>query len=157
MDFDNNIGVSACLVGKSCRYDGSHCLVEEISNLLFTGNVIIVCPEELAGLVTPRDPAIIVGGTGEDVLDGKAKVMTIKGEDLTDAYIEGAKNCLKLLKENNIKTVIFKKHSPSCGFGEIISDFSGNVKKGNGVTVALLLRNGIKVMTEEDYLKSIGM
>lgn len=41
-----------------------------------------MCPEILGGFSTPREPAEIVGGNGEDVLDGKAKVIEKTGRDV---------------------------------------------------------------------------
>lgn len=37
--------------------------------------------------MTPREPAEIVGGTGEDVLNGTAKVVEFSGNDVSDMYI----------------------------------------------------------------------
>jgi uncharacterized protein YbbK (DUF523 family) len=60
--------VSACLVGVNCRYDGSNNIQPELVKKLATGCFLPVCPEQLGGLPTPRIPAEILGGTGEDLL-----------------------------------------------------------------------------------------
>lgn len=39
-------------------------------------DTVLICPEVLGGLPTPRPSAEIIGGNGDDVLDGKAKVIT---------------------------------------------------------------------------------
>jgi uncharacterized protein YbbK (DUF523 family) len=58
---------------------------------------------------------------------------------------------LKIAKLLGIKEAILKQRSPSCGCGLIYDGtFSGRVIKGNGITTALLQKNGIKVISEED-------
>lgn len=49
------------------------------------------------------------------------------------------------------KIAILKARSPSCGHGIIYDGtFTGNKIIGNGVTAELLLRNNIKVYTEDE-------
>jgi len=151
--FKGTVLVSACLVGKTCRYDRTHCLVREVQNLMLTTEVVMACPEELGGLFTPREQAEIIGGVGEDVLDGRARVVNKSGVDLTDYYLRGAEAFLAMAKEYDVAAVIVKSGSPSCGFGFIPDGtFSGERKDGNGVAVALLKRHGIVVMTELECL-----
>jgi uncharacterized protein YbbK (DUF523 family) len=48
-----------------------------------------------------------------------------------------------------ITTVVLKENSPSCGSSMIYNgEFSGKKVPGNGVTSALLKRNGIKVISD---------
>ena len=146
--------ISACLVGVNCKYDGKNNLQKLNSEILKKykqGKLIPVCPEQLGGLKTPRTPAQIQNASGEDVLDGKAKILTEKGADLTEQFVKGAEEVLKIAKALNIKKVIFKQRSPSCGCGQIYDGtFTKTVKEGNGITTALLKRNGILVKTEEN-------
>jgi uncharacterized protein YbbK (DUF523 family) len=143
--------ISACLVGFDVKYDGSNNFNEVISEWFATKKAIPVCPEVLGGLSTPRDPAEIVGGDGNDVLDGKAKVITKYGKDVTDAFLKGAHETLNIALETGATTVILKERSPSCG-GTMIygGEFNGQKKAGHGVTAALLKKNGIKVFSEEN-------
>jgi uncharacterized protein YbbK (DUF523 family) len=60
---------------------------------------ITVCPELLGGFTTPREPAEIIGGDGDDVLNGKAKVKEKSGRDVTDLYITGAYITLRKAQE----------------------------------------------------------
>lgn len=76
--------VSSCLAGLEVRYNGSHCLDNKIRKLFEMNKAQTVCPELLGGLATPRESAEIVGGDGEDVLDGKAKVIENSGRDVTE-------------------------------------------------------------------------
>lgn len=144
--------VSACLAGVHCRFDQKHQKDEKVLELVKNGEAIPVCPEQLGGLSTPRTPAEIVGGDGEDVLDGKAKVITKEGKDVTEAFIKGARETLRLAQMIGAKKVILKERSPSCGSCMIYDgSFSGRKKRGMGVTAALLKRNGIEVRSEEDW------
>ena len=46
--------VSACLAGVNCKYDGGNNYNEKIMELVRNGEAILVCPEQLGGLSTPR-------------------------------------------------------------------------------------------------------
>lgn len=94
-----------------------------------------VCPEQLGGLTTPRTPADLTGGDGNDVLAGRASVIDRQGQDVTRQFIHGARQCLAIAQSQNISTALLKARSPSCGLSPV-----------TGVTAALLLANGIKVI-----------
>lgn len=142
--------VSACLCGVNCKYSGGNNLDEKVLQLYNRGLAIAICPEVLAGLGTPRVPHEIVGGTGEDVLEGNAKVMSKDGIDNTLAFIHGAEKTLDIAKKLNIRKAVLKAKSPSCGCGEIYDgSFTGKKIKGNGVVSELLIKNGIQVTTEK--------
>jgi uncharacterized protein YbbK (DUF523 family) len=138
--------ISACLMGVRCRYDGGHSQNETAMNQQGTYQLIPVCPEESGGLPTPRPSAEIVGGDGDAVLDGKAKVMTADGTDVTEAFLKGAHHALEVAQSHGATHVILKARSPSCGCGDIYDGtFSGTLTSGDGVTTALLKRHGIIV------------
>ncbi|CAJ1003722.1 uncharacterized protein YbbK (DUF523 family) [Brevibacillus aydinogluensis] len=142
--------VSACLIGCQCRYDQRACLDAETETLFKEGKAIPVCPEQMGGLPTPRTPAEIVGGDGFDVLDGKARVIDRNGRDVTDAFLAGARQALKLAQAVGATSAVLKENSPSCGSSFVYDGtFSGNKKAGVGVTAALLIRNGIAVQSEQ--------
>lgn len=144
--------VSACLAGLQCRWDGKKRFMEGIGKLVEEGKAIAVCPETLGGLPVPREPAEIVGGGGGDVLDGKAKVLTKQGVDFTWTFIKGATETLKIAKGEGIQQAIFKSRSSSCGRDQIYDGtFTHTLKMGDGVATALLLREGIKVITDEEF------
>jgi uncharacterized protein YbbK (DUF523 family) len=137
------VAVSACLCGMPCRYNGEK--LEPVFNFL-DDEVIPICPELMGGMFTPRLPGEIVGGTGEDVLDGKARVINSEGEDVTEFFIKGAYRTLELLKKYDVKAAYLKSRSPSCGIGHIYDGtFRSVLVQGDGVTTALLKRNGITV------------
>ncbi|GHA96144.1 DUF523 domain-containing protein [Modicisalibacter luteus] len=141
--------VSACLAGLNVRYDASNKLDETVRRLVAEGRAIMVCPEMLGGLTTPREPAEIVGGHGQDVLDGTARVMTQSGIDVTAAFLEGAYRTLEKAQSLKATKVVLKEYSPSCGSSLIYDGrFDGKAVAGNGVTAALLQRHGIQVISE---------
>ena len=82
--------VSACLLGLPCAYDGRGRPVDGLLALAACGQVVPICPEAAGGLPIPRPPAEIVGGDGGDVLDGRARVVTVAGDDVTAAFLRGA-------------------------------------------------------------------
>ena len=134
--------VSACLIGINCRYDGKSSLNRKCFRLFKKGKLIPVCPEQLGGLTTPRERA-------ESQKSGK--VLTKSGRDVTRNFLLGAKETLKIAKALKIKEAILKAKSPSCGSG-LIKDgsFSGRLIEKDGITAALLKKNGIRVYTELD-------
>lgn len=142
--------VSSCLAGMEVRYNGTHSLNETIRELIEQNKAVAVCPELLGGFSTPREPAEIIGGDGDDVLDGSAKVIERSGRDVTDMYIQGAHAALKKARELEATAVVLKEYSPSCGSAMIYNGRFANEKiAGKGVTSALLKRHGIKVISEE--------
>lgn len=133
--------VSGCLVGLNCKYSGGNNFNEEIFNLVKEGKAIPVCPEQLGGLATPRNPAEI------KVINGERRVITNKGEDVTEQFEKGAKEVLKLAKELEITKAILQARSPSCGCGKIYSgNFDKTLVDGDGITAKLLKENGIEVI-----------
>ncbi len=148
--------VSACLIGINCRYDGENRLNDKVMKLLKHEELIPVCPEQLGGLPTPREPSGILNGSGEDVIDGKSKVYNAIGQDVTQNFTKGAHEVLKIARLYGIKDAILKQRSPSCGCGETQQmryengKYTSSLVKGDGVTAALLKRNNIRIITEED-------
>jgi len=132
---------SACLLGVRCRYDGQSKLNPKVIALLKKEVLIPVCPEQLGGLPTPRKPAEQRG----------SKVITQIEDDVTAQYKKGAEDVLAIAYILGIKEAIFKQRSPACGVGKIYDgNFSERVIKGDGITTALLKKNGISVISEED-------
>ncbi len=141
---------SACLLGIKCRYDCKAKPDKRIVDLAKRETLIPVCPEQLGGLPTPRPPQELQGCSGERILDGKGRVKNIKGKDVTEEFMRGAVQSLMIVRLYGIKEFIGKSKSPSCGCGEIYNgSFTGKLVEGNGVTAALLKKEGIKVITEE--------
>ncbi|MEK6888158.1 MAG: DUF523 domain-containing protein [Candidatus Aenigmatarchaeota archaeon] len=142
---------SACLLGIRCLYNGKSKPNEKVLTLAKNEVLIPVCPEQLGGQATPRLGAEIREGDGYDVLDKKARVIESNGNDVTDFFVNGANEVLKIAQTFDIKEAILKQRSPSCASGHIYDGtFSKTMIDGDGVTTALLKRNGIKVISEEE-------
>lgn len=131
--------VSACLLGVNCRYNKKGVLLEGLAELMDRAVLIPVCPEQLGGLSTPRDPA-------ERVND---RVVTVNGNDVTDAYRLGAEQVLALSKLYGCRLAVLKERSPSCGCGLIYDGtYTGTLAAGDGTTSELLKKHGITVYGE---------
>ncbi|UCG10168.1 MAG: DUF523 domain-containing protein [Dehalococcoidia bacterium] len=147
--------ISACLLGVKCAWSGDERYQDERALALARQESLVpVCPEQLGGLSTPRPPQEIQGGGGEGVLDGRCRVLNKEGVDVTGEFISGARETLKIAQQLNIREFIGKARSPSCGCGQVYDgSFSEKLVSGDGVTTALLKRNGIKVSNLEDLMK----
>jgi uncharacterized protein YbbK (DUF523 family) len=142
------LAISACLLGIACRYDGRRLPSPERYPLDPAVSVVPICPEQLGGLPTPRPAAQISSGSGEDVLDGRARVLDDAGRDCTAAFVRGAQETLRLCSLLGVRRAVLKSESPSCGVGTIHR--GGACAAGDGVTAALLRREGIAVSAYPD-------
>lgn len=143
--------VSACLLGCPTAYDGGARPRAELVALAARGQVLPVCPEVLGGLETPRPPSEIVTGDGDDVLDGRSRVLAANGEDVTEPFLCGAEHTLAIVQRHGITRAILRQRSPSCGSSTIYDGtHTGRLKAGCGVTVALLRRYGVIVCSEDE-------
>ena len=107
--------ISACLLGLHTRHDGDHCRREEAAALAGQACLVPVCPEQLGGLSTPRVPVEIASGCGEDVIDGRARVVTVRGDDVTELFVRGARCVAELARICGATRAVLKEGSPSCG------------------------------------------
>jgi len=152
--------VSGCLLGIPCRYDGRYSTLrledETIGKLDLT--VIPVCPEQLGGLPTPRSPAEIQGGDGFDVIMGRARVVTRDGQDVTEQYIRGAQQVVRIAQITGATMMITKMKSPSCSASGIYNGtFSRTLIKGMGVTAALLRLESEVLLKDLDSLSESAL
>lgn len=136
--------ISACLAGVDCKYSGGNNKNDKVIDLVKQGKAILVCPEQLGGLPTPRLPSEIQD-TGCE-----RSVVSTSNEDVTKEFIKGAKETLKIVKMMNVKKAILKSRSPSCGYGKIYDgSFTKTLKDGNGFTAELLISNGVEIINED--------
>ena len=144
--------VSACLLGKACRYDAkskAHPKAEALAARWIEsgGTVVDVCPEELGGLGTPRPPCDLAGGDGVDFWKGTAQVVPRADRQcFSEGFRRGAEKALQYAK--GCDQALLKARSPSCGCGETWID--GKLQTGDGVFAARLRSMGIPLATEED-------
>jgi uncharacterized protein YbbK (DUF523 family) len=149
--------VSRCLLGQRVRYDGgAHGPFTVLERWQQEGRIVPLCPEVAGGLPTPRAPAEIAGGQGALVLDGQLPVLTVDGEDVTAAFVDGAEQALALVAQHGIRLALLKARSPSCGNLEAYDGtFSGVRVPGEGVAAALLRRAGVQVFSEEQLEQAL--
>ncbi|SHI74485.1 Uncharacterized conserved protein YbbK, DUF523 family [Malonomonas rubra DSM 5091] len=145
------IFVSSCLLGLPTRYDGTDNICPEVIAYLQQNNLIPipVCPEQLAGLPTPRLKCWFRQGTGKDVLDGCGIICDEEAKDVTGAFAAAAEDSLKIAELTGCKKAILKQRSPSCGSARVHQN--GQLVTGMGVTAAKLVAAGIEVLSEEDF------
>jgi uncharacterized protein YbbK (DUF523 family) len=149
--------ISACLAGLPVRYNGSAkpLIHDAVERWKADGRLVTLCPELAGGFQVPRPPAEIENGlNGDDVLDGRARVLEISGGDVSAAYIAGAQIALDVARENGCRHALLIDGSPSCGSGFVYDgSFSGVRHAGQGVTAALLRRSGIAVYSDREVEK----
>jgi uncharacterized protein YbbK (DUF523 family) len=133
--------VSACLVGINCRYNGTNAYCKEVADLVRNGQAIPICPEQFAGLPTPREPVEIVG----------ERIISMEGTDYTRQYWTGCSEAMRIVNLVDPDEAILKSKSPTCGCGRIYDGtFTRNLKHGDGILTQMLKKRGIKVRSEED-------
>lgn len=145
--------ISACLLGQKVRFDGNHKLQDHqvLQQWHEEGRLVPVCPEVLGGLGIPRPAAEIDHATGTAVLQGRAKVHSKDGQDMTAHFEQGAKTSLEKAVEAGVRIAILKENSPSCGVRNVYDGtFSGVKLPGQGVATALLVQAGIQVFSEHE-------
>lgn len=135
--------VSQCLFGGDpVRYDGKS---KEETDPRFIkwkaeGRFVPVCPEVFGGLPVPRADAQRKG----------EMVVSRSGVDVTEEYLKGAEEALRLARENDVICALMKEKSPSCGSSRIYDgSFSGKLIEGQGLATELLRKKGFRVFSEE--------
>jgi len=139
--------VSACLLGCRCRHDGQDAFRLGIAAATAGWQVIPICPEQLGGLPTPREAASFViegeGDPAEAVAEGRGRLLTISGEDVTEAYLEGARQTIEIAREHGATRAILKSKSPSCGASQVY--LGQQLVPGSGITARALKLAGLEI------------
>ena len=135
------IMVSACLAGENCKYNGGSNRNEKVLRLMEENEVILVCPEQMGGLPTPRTPCEICNGV----------VMTKDGRVVDQEFRAGASKCLETALREQPDLIVLQSRRPSCGVKQRYDGtFSGKLTEGSGVTAELLMKNGFQCIDVED-------
>ena len=139
------IMVSACLLGKRCKYSGGDNRNEAVISFLKDKEYVAVCPEVAAGMPVPRPPVEI----------RKGRVISIEGKDLDEIYREGVRKTLE--EAGPVDMAILKGGSPTCGVHQIYDrTFSGTKIRGMGILASALAAKGIPLYDEKDIEKRNG-
>lgn len=139
--------VSACLAGLCCRYDGRDNGVEWVRDLVTKGQALPFCPEQMGGLATPREPSEIC----RKLFGDERRVVSRNGQDLTEAFLRGAREGMKLVEQAGVSCAVLKERSPSCGVRKVYNgSFNGVLVPGEGITAELFRWAGLAVFSEEE-------
>ncbi len=142
--------VSSCLLGLKTRYDRTDNYCQAVIDYIKTHQLlpIPVCPEQLAGLSTPRPKCWFSCGDGLIAIDGHGTLCDEQGRDVTEIFLHGAQECLKIAGLTHCRMAILQQRSPSCGSRKIY--LNKKLTEGLGVTAALLKKNGLKVFSDDN-------
>lgn len=133
--------VSACLLGRKCKYNGGDNKNEAVMDFLKDKEILALCPEMAAGVGCPRDPVEIRGG----------KIVTKDGEDKTEAYQKGVDISMEKVHAFHPDLCILKSKSPTCGIHEIYDGtFTGNKIPGSGLWAKALADAGFPLKDEKE-------
>ena len=146
--------VSACLIGKRCRYNGEDKAHAGVIRFLSGKKYFAVCPEKLAGWGVPRPPVEFRGGGVEKVLRGDARIEDSSGRDRTNSLMKGVAGALRRALRLQPSAAILKEKSPSCAVKKVYRD--GKLKRGQGLFAYALRRSGVKVRSEESFAGRSG-
>ena len=133
--------VSACLLGRNCKYNGGNNYDEKVAAFLEGKEIIPVCPEELAGLGVPRTPMEIVDGV----------LINRDGVNVDGPVRTAITKILEQLQGQDIHCAILKSRSPTCGVRQIYDgSFSGTLIPGAGTLAQALMDRGYLVLDNEE-------
>ena len=133
--------VSACLLGRNCKYNGGNNYNPKVEALLKDHVAVEVCPERMAGLGVPRTPIEIVNGEVKDR----------NGNSVDAALRRSVEMILTQVRQEGIRYAILKSRSPTCGVRQIYDGtFTGRLIDGAGVLAQALMDEGCIVYDSED-------
>ena len=135
------IMISACLAGENCKYNGGNNRNEKVLKLMREHEAILICPEQMGGLPTPRVPS--------EICDGVVKAKD--GRIVDREFRAGAARCLEIALREKPDLIVLQSRSPSCGVKmRYDGTFTGILVKGAGVTAQLLMEHGFKCVDVDD-------
>ena len=133
--------VSACLLGRNCKYNGGNNLNSQVVELLKDHVAVEVCPELMAGLGVPRTPIEIVNGQVKDR----------DGNNVDAALRRSVEMILTQVRREGIQYAILKSRSPTCGVRQVYDgSFTGTLVDGAGVLAQALMDASCQVFDSED-------
>lgn len=108
------IGVSSCLLGNMCRYDGAHAKDQFIVKTLQKYfEFVPYCPEKII-FSTPREAIRLVE------IDNKINVITSNTKkDVTKELEDISIKCAKQIQDDELCGFILKSKSPTCGMERV--------------------------------------
>lgn len=142
------IGISACLLGQTVRFDGGHkrdaFLTDTFGEFV---EWVAVCPEVECGLGTPREAMRLVRGP-----DG-VRLLTVRtARDLTADMDRYAAARIEQLAAESLCGYVLKKDSPSCGLErvKVYDEHHVPARSGRGIFAARLIQRFPDLPVEEE-------
>lgn len=133
--------VSACLLGRNCKYNGGNNYDPKVADFAAGREVIEVCPEVLAGMGVPRVPMELRDGI----------LVNRDGINVDAPNRRAVAEILERLRGENIECAVLKSRSPTCGVHQVYDgSFSGTLVVGMGILAKALQDAGIRVIDAED-------
>jgi uncharacterized protein YbbK (DUF523 family) len=141
--------VSACLLGRRCRYNGEDKAHPGVMRFLRGKRFLALCPEMLAGWGAPRLPVEFHGGGAARVALGKATIRDSRGRDRTESLMRGIRKALTQARRFGASAAILKEKSPSCGVHRVYRD--RRLVRGPGLFAHGLRQKGVRVRCEQVF------
>ena len=149
------LGISGCLLGEACRYDGAskpQPLLRDLPGVEW----VPVCPEVEVGMPVPREPIELQGDASRPRLVGVRS-----GADHTDDMRAWAEARLEVLAARGLDAFVVKARSPSCALRDApVHEMDHEEKaaaRGPGMFTAALLRRLPRMpVADEEELLSAG-
>lgn len=142
------LGISACLLGQSVRYDGGHQLDHFLKDTLGKYvEYVPVCPEVECGFGVPREAFRLIGKPD------RPRLITIKTkQDFTDRMEAWARRRVEAIEGEGLCGFIFKGGSPSSGMErvKVYDDKGVPAKIGVGVFARIFMEHFPLIPVEEE-------
>jgi len=135
--------VSACLMGRLCKYNAGHNFRQAVADLAQKHELVEVCPEVMGGRTIPRKCIEIRNG----------RFIEADGTDVDAEVRDGVFQALEIAKKENVELAVLKSRSPTCGVHQIYDGtFSGTLIDGQGALTEGLEALGVRVIDDEELL-----
>ena len=130
------LGISSCLLGTNCRYDGGHSRDRFITDMLADYfEFVPYCPEKMV-FTTPREAIRLVK------IDDEIKVRTSTGNiDVTKKLVDISKELANNIQKDDLCGFILKSKSPTCGM-ERVKVYPSQIK-------GMSEKNGVGIFAQE--------
>jgi uncharacterized protein YbbK (DUF523 family) len=138
--------VSACLLGKNCKYNGGNNYNAAVAEFVKGKEVLAICPELMVGMGCPRTPIEIVNGV----------LMDRNGNNVDVSMREAVAQAMEMIRKEDIQCAILQSRSPTCGVNQIYDgSFSGKLIAGSGILAQELKRAGYRIIDSENIVDFI--
>ena len=129
MDTEIKIGVSACVLGETVRFDGGHKSSRFVTKELGQHfQFVPVCPEVESGMPVPR-PTIRLVSNEERIALVETRDAT---KDHTDTMVNFSRQRVGRLQQEQLRGYVVCAKSPTCGM-ERVKVYGSNMAEKSGV------------------------